>query len=69
MLVIAIAEEDKLCYVLNAHYMFALTAHCGRDRPFRPAASKHWHNIGGGGGGGGGGLEYAFNLMQRLWPS
>ena len=23
----------------------------------------------GGGGGGGGGVKYAFNLMQRLWPS
>ena len=31
-------------------------------------ASKHWHNIQGGGGGGGG-VKYAFNLMQRLWPS
>ena len=44
-------------YVLNAHYMFALTTHCAETgEGFGPAASKHWHNIEGGGGGGGEGV-------------
>ena len=46
-------------YVLNAHYMFALTPHTvqrqGRGLgAVWACASKHWHNIEGGGRGEGG---------------
>ena len=53
LLVIAIAEEDKLC-------MFKCTLHvctnhtlCRYRGGVWACASKHWHNIEGGGGGGG----------------
>ena len=54
-------------YVLNAHYMFALTTHCAETGEGLGAVwacvSKHWHNIqGGGGGGGGGGRGYSMLL-------
>ena len=41
-------------YVLNAHYIFALTTHCAETQGFGGRFSLLPANIGGGGGGGGG---------------
>ena len=56
-------------YVFNAHYMFALTKHCAEIGVWGPfgaccqqALAKLFLF-------GGGRIEYACNLMQRLWPS
>ena len=55
LLVIAIAEEDKLCMFFKCTLHVCTNHTLCRDRGgVWVCASKHWHNIEGGGGGGGG---------------